>query len=109
MTRSAETDASSLIPEIKPVEVKPVAPAGRRLPPFSPLLRTREAHQRFWAFIDQGVVSLGNFMATVMLARALKPGEFGIFALLFGSILFLNTVHAALVTYPLSIFGAPMT
>jgi hypothetical protein len=44
-----------------------------------------------------------------MLARALKPSEFGVYAILFAAILFLNTVHAALVTYPLSLFGAPMS
>jgi O-antigen/teichoic acid export membrane protein len=71
--------------------------------------KTPEVYQRFWAFLDQGMVSIGNFITTLLLARTLRPGEFGIFALLFGSIVFLNTVHAALVTYPLSIHGAPMT
>jgi hypothetical protein len=73
------------------------------------LSKTPEVHQRFWAFFDQGIVSIGNFITTLLLVRALRPGEFGIFALLFGSIIFFNTVHAALVTYPLSIYGAPMT
>jgi hypothetical protein len=71
-------------------------------------VKKSESRQRLWAFADQGVVSLGNFVTTLLLARALKPSEFGVFSVLFASILFLNTIHAALVTYPLSIFGAPM-
>ena len=73
------------------------------------LLKKPEAHQRLWAFADQGIVSSGNFATALMLARALKPSEFGVYAVLFAAILFLNTIQAALVTYPLSIFGAPLS
>jgi hypothetical protein len=73
------------------------------------LSKTPEVQQRFWALLDQGIVSIGNFITTLLLVRTLRPDEFGIFALLFGSIIFFNTVHAVLVTYPLSIYGAPMT
>lgn len=59
-----------------------------------------------WALVDQGVVSLGTFVSTVLLARVLSPAQFGTFALLYGAMLFLNTIHASFITYPLSIHGA---
>lgn len=60
----------------------------------------------FWAVADQGVVSLGTFLTNILLARNLAMADYGAYALVFGVMLFLNNVHAALVTYPLSIRGA---
>jgi O-antigen/teichoic acid export membrane protein len=57
----------------------------------------------FWALADQAGVSLGNFLTNIILARALLPSHYGAFALFYGVFLFLNSVHAALVIYPLSI------
>jgi O-antigen/teichoic acid export membrane protein len=58
------------------------------------------------AIADQGVASLGNFLTVVLLARILAPADYGVFAILFGAILLLNGVHAALVVYPLSLEAA---
>lgn len=60
-----------------------------------------------WALADQGVVSVGNFLSNVLLARSLPPVEYGIFSLIYGIILFLNSIHSSLITYPLTIHGAP--
>ncbi len=60
----------------------------------------------FWALADQGVVSLGNFMTQIVLARSLSRLEYGIFALLFGVLLALFICHGSLITYPLSLTGA---
>lgn len=62
--------------------------------------------QGFWALADQGVVSLGTFLMSILLARHLPPAQYGIYALIFGAIIFLNGIHRSLVTYPLSIDGA---
>jgi len=59
--------------------------------------------QGFWAIADQGVVSLGNFLTTIIVARALSPQAFGIWTVIFGLILFLNGLHGSLITYPLSV------
>jgi O-antigen/teichoic acid export membrane protein len=59
--------------------------------------------QGFWAIADQGVASLGNFLTTIILARTLSPEVYGIWAVLFGLILFLNVLPASLITYPLSV------
>src|SRR3954470_15837197 len=73
------------------------------------LRRTDEHMQRFWALADQGVVSLGNFATTLLMARYLPASEFGIYSLLFSTILFLNSLHSALVTLPVLIRGAGMS
>lgn len=65
-------------------------------------LRSRGA----WALVDQGVVSLGNCLSGIVLVAALPLTEFGAFTLLFGVLLFLNSLHQSLVTYPLSVRGA---
>lgn len=62
--------------------------------------------QGFWAIADQGVVSLGNFLTTIILARAVSPEVYGVWTVIFGLILFLNVLHASLITYPLSVRAA---
>jgi O-antigen/teichoic acid export membrane protein len=59
--------------------------------------------QGFWAIADQGVVSLGNFLTTIILARAVSPEVYGVWTVILGLILFLNGFHASLITYPLSV------
>jgi O-antigen/teichoic acid export membrane protein len=56
-----------------------------------------------WAIGDQAVVSLGNFLTTIILARSFSPEVYGIWTVLFSFILFLNVIHASLITYPLTI------
>jgi O-antigen/teichoic acid export membrane protein len=57
--------------------------------------------QGFWAIADQGVVSLGNFLTTIILARTVSPQEYGVWTVTYGLILFLNVLPASLITYPL--------
>ena len=56
-----------------------------------------------WTMIDQGMVSVGNFVLNVQLARHLAPEDYGTFALIFGAFLGLQLVNASLLSYPLSI------
>ena len=44
-----------------------------------------------WTILDQGVVSLGAFLLNIVLARHLPPAEYGMFALIIGSLLLPNT------------------
>jgi O-antigen/teichoic acid export membrane protein len=60
------------------------------------------------ALIDQGAVSCGNFVTNVLLARALPVDQYGIFALFLDAILFLNSLQAALLIYPLTVRCATM-
>ncbi|MDZ5650108.1 hypothetical protein [Nitrospirillum sp. BR 11828] len=56
---------------------------------------------------DQAIVSFGNFALNVTLARALPAADYGAYSVALSFILVLNTLHQALVTYPLSVQPAP--
>ncbi|MGA9882238.1 MAG: hypothetical protein WBQ34_00820 [Candidatus Acidiferrales bacterium] len=73
--------------------------------PFSDAVRRRFG-TGFWALADQGAVSLGNFMTQIILARNLSHTKYGVFALIFGVLLFLFTCQSGLIAYPLSLEGA---
>lgn len=60
----------------------------------------------FLALSDQGIVSLGNFFTGILLARHFSQSEYGIYALIIGILVSVNSLHASLITYPLSVQGA---
>jgi O-antigen/teichoic acid export membrane protein len=60
-------------------------------------------HRASWTLVDQGVVSLGNFLLNVLLARALGTEEYGEFALFLGAIFILRNVDYSFISYPLSL------
>ena len=60
----------------------------------------------FWTLLDQGVVSLGTFLLSVLLARHLAPAEYGVFALLLGMLLLAQVINSSLIFYPMSIRSA---
>src|ERR1700681_258960 len=64
------------------------------------------SRKTFWALCDQGVISGGNFVTNLILIRHLSAVQFGVFALLLNAMLFLNNIHASLVTYTVCIRGA---
>ena len=64
------------------------------------------SRKTFWALCDQGVISAGNFCTNIILIRHLSAAHFGVFALLLNAMLFLNNIHAALITYTICIRGA---
>jgi O-antigen/teichoic acid export membrane protein len=56
-----------------------------------------------WTLVDQGVVSSGNFLLNVLLARTLSGEEYGEFALFLGAIFILRAIDYSLISYPLSV------
>jgi len=56
-----------------------------------------------WTLIDQGVVSFGNFLLNVLLARALSEEDYGEFALFLGAIFILRNIDYSFISYPLSL------
>lgn len=56
-----------------------------------------------WTLVDQGVVSFGNFLLNILLARTLKVEDYGEFALFLGAIFILRTIDYSLISYPLSV------
>jgi O-antigen/teichoic acid export membrane protein len=74
---------------------------GRIREGFSRLRRGREA----WALTDQSVVSATNFLTNVILARFMGLREFGVFALAWMSVQFVNSIQYALVISPMMSVG----
>ena len=56
-----------------------------------------------WTLVDQGVVSSGNFLLNVLLARTLSEADYGKFALFLGAIFILRAIDYSLISYPLSL------
>jgi len=56
-----------------------------------------------WTLIDQCVVSGGNFLVNVLLARVLSEEDYGEFALFLGAIFLLRAIDYSLISYPLSV------
>jgi O-antigen/teichoic acid export membrane protein len=58
-----------------------------------------------WALADQTVVSATNFLTAVMLLRFMGLREFGVFTLAWMSVLFVNSLQAALIVAPMMSVG----
>jgi O-antigen/teichoic acid export membrane protein len=56
-----------------------------------------------WTLVDQGVVSFGNFLLNVLLARKLSEADYGTFALFLGAIFMLRVIDYSFISYPLSV------
>jgi O-antigen/teichoic acid export membrane protein len=56
-----------------------------------------------WTLVDQGVVSGGNFLLNILLARTLSEADYGQFVLFLGAIFALRAFDYSLISYPLSV------
>jgi O-antigen/teichoic acid export membrane protein len=56
-----------------------------------------------WTLVDQCVVSGGNFLLNVLLARVLSAENYGEFALFLGAIFLLRTIDYSFISYPVSL------
>jgi len=56
-----------------------------------------------WTLVDQGAVSVGNFLLNLVLARSLGEQEYGVFALFLGAIFILRNIDYSFISYPLSL------
>ena len=65
--------------------------------------------ESFPVLVDQAMVSAGNFLTALVLARTLAPVNYGTFSLLFLALFAINTCHSSLVVYPLTFRGAGST
>ena len=70
--------------------------------------RRDHLNKAMWTLADQGIVSAGNFLLNIQLARHLPVSEYGVFALLFGGVFLLQHFYAALLLYPLGLRIAAM-
>ncbi len=58
------------------------------------------------AILDQGLFSGANFLANILLARWLPPEEYGAFAVALSVFHLLASLHTAVLTEPMMVFGA---
>lgn len=70
--------------------------------------RSQATRKGYIALIDQSLISGVTFFTSVLLARFLRPTEYGAFVLAYAIFLFLNGVQEALVTNPLMVLNAPL-
>src|SRR5271157_247345 len=61
--------------------------------------------REIWALTDQSIVSATNFLTNVMLLRFMGLREFGVFALAWMSVMFVNSLQSALIIAPLMSIG----
>jgi O-antigen/teichoic acid export membrane protein len=70
------------------------------------LFTGRGARQGYLAAIDQGAISLANFLATIILARNITPTELGVYGVGFVALRLVRAVQEGLAIQPLNVFGA---
>ena len=80
-------------------------PVARTIIYFLPLARRWGAKAGF-AVLDQGLFAGTNFLMNILLARWLSPVEYGAFTVAYSVFLLLATLHTAILTEPMLVFGA---
>jgi O-antigen/teichoic acid export membrane protein len=64
------------------------------------------AGKGFWAVMDQALFAGTNFLVNILLARWLEPAAYGAFATAYAVFLLLGTLHTALWTEPMLVYGS---
>lgn len=83
--------------------------AGRRWArPWMAVFVGTRARQGVLAALDQGIISLTNFMAAIYLARWVSPTEFGVYAVGFLALHLIRAVQEGVVVQPLSAVGGAL-
>jgi O-antigen/teichoic acid export membrane protein len=69
----------------------------------------RIANNGKFAAIDQAVISVANFLASILLAALVSPTELGVYVLGFLAIYFVRAVQNGIIVQPLNTYGAAKT
>ena len=102
---SENTEAAS----VQDIDLPVSKPAGKaRLLVLTSLFTGKGAREGYLAAIDQAVISLSNFLGTIILARQVSPTELGVYGVGFIAINLTRALQEGLVVQPLNVFGAPM-
>jgi len=70
------------------------------------LITTKLANNGKYAAIDQGVISLSNFGASILLAALVTPTELGAYVLGFLALYFIRAIQNGIIIQPLNTYGA---
>jgi hypothetical protein len=66
------------------------------------------AREGYLAAADQGLISISNFLATILLARNVNPTELGIYGVGFVTLRLVRSIQDGILIQPLNVFGATM-
>lgn len=80
------------------------------MPPAAPALGEAASPRRllgsgFWAVADQGAFAGSNLLLNILMAKWVGPADYGAFTVSFSVFLLLATVHTALLSEPMLIYG----
>jgi O-antigen/teichoic acid export membrane protein len=81
---------------------------ARQVKSLFTLFSGRGAREGYLASIDQAVISLANFLATIILARVVSPTELGVYGVGFTSLRLVRSIQEGMVIQPVNTFGAGM-
>ena len=76
--------------------------------PVTRIFRGDFARKGYLAAVDQGIISLTNFLAGLYLAREVSPTEFGVYAVGFLALHLVRAVQEGLIVQPVNALGAPL-
>lgn len=83
-------------------------PSSSIFEPLRVLLSGEFAREGYLSALDQGLISLTNFLAAILLARRVSPTEFGVYAVGFLLLHLARAIMDGLVIQPLNSIGAVM-
>jgi O-antigen/teichoic acid export membrane protein len=66
------------------------------------------AREGYLAAVDQALISLANFLATIILARNVSPTELGIYGVGFTALRLVRSIQEGITIQPMNTFGASM-
>ena len=72
------------------------------------LFSSKGAQEGYLAAIDQGVISIANFLATIILARTVDPTQLGIYGVGFVTLRLVRSIQDGVIVQPLNVYGASM-
>lgn len=72
------------------------------------VLSGQGAREGYLAAVDQGAISIANFAATIILARAITPTDLGVYGVGFTALRLVRSVQEGLTIQPINAYGAGM-
>ncbi len=79
-----------------------------RLESAALFLSGQGARAGYLAGIDQAIISISNFLATIILARNVSPTELGVYGVGFIALRLVRSVQEGIIVQPLNVFGAAL-
>lgn len=84
----------------------PIEVAGKDAPAARRAIAGTWGRRGFFAIADQALIAGSNFMLNIILARYLPHSDYGAFSVGFAVFLLLGTIHSALWTEPMMVYGS---